>query len=61
MLKIKDNVDLKELEKFGFSNVRNVEIITFLFLLQFDLELIKVVYYNVTKDKREQNETITIF
>ena len=33
MLKIKDNVDLKELEKFGFSNVRNVEIITFLFLL----------------------------
>ena len=33
--------------KIRMSNIRNVEIITFLFLLYSDLELIEFVYYNI--------------
>lgn len=46
MLKIRDNVDLKELEKFGFKNINNI----FVYERKIDSQTAYIVY--ITKRHR---------
>ena len=50
MLKIKDNVDLKELEKFGFEKYTNEESYYFDFVPY--IENVQYSYIEVTKDRK---------